>query len=97
MHLFDATQKNTDTPHGRDGYYIAEHGELSMYELGKAIGGALVAAGKIPDPETTIREKKQCYVVLRNNSSTCSLVDKYPYLYGSVALAGTHVARCSTL
>lgn len=53
MRIFDATQKNSDTPHGRDGFYFAEHGELSMYEFGKAIGEALVAAGKIPDPKPT--------------------------------------------
>ncbi|KZP22751.1 NAD(P)-binding protein [Athelia psychrophila] len=53
MHLFDATRKNAGTPHGRDGYYFAEHGELSMYEFGRAIGGALVASGKIPKPEPT--------------------------------------------
>ena len=51
--LFDAAQADDTTPHGRFGFYFAGNGELSMYDFSKAIGEALVAAGKITSPEPT--------------------------------------------
>ncbi|KAF7974800.1 hypothetical protein HWV62_11299 [Athelia sp. TMB] len=51
--LFDAAQADDTTPHGRFGFYFAENGELSMYDFSKAIGEALVSAGKITSPEPT--------------------------------------------
>ncbi|KAF7979145.1 hypothetical protein HWV62_43387 [Athelia sp. TMB] len=53
MKLFDAAWADDITPHGRFGFYFAGNGALSMYDFSKAIGEALVAAGKITSPEPT--------------------------------------------
>ncbi|KAF8894205.1 NAD-binding protein [Gymnopilus junonius] len=45
--LFDTIrEKKAGLGHGREGYYFAENGEHSIYELGKAIGEGLVALGR---------------------------------------------------
>ncbi|KAI0694390.1 NAD-P-binding protein [Cerioporus squamosus] len=52
--LFDAIRKNPDGPgHGWNGYYNGENGEYTWYQLGKAVGQALVELGIASDPEPT--------------------------------------------
>ncbi|KAJ7174949.1 NAD-binding protein [Mycena crocata] len=50
--LYDAIVADT-TGHGRNGFYFAESGEHSLYDVGKAIGEALVALGKSDSAEPT--------------------------------------------
>ena len=40
-------------PHGREGFYILENGEHSWYELGRALGKALVELGVSKSAEPT--------------------------------------------
>ncbi|TFK78737.1 NAD(P)-binding protein [Polyporus arcularius HHB13444] len=40
--------------HGREGYYLTENGEVTLYELCKAIGTALVAEGVATGAEPTV-------------------------------------------
>lgn len=57
--LFDAIRKDPTTGHGREGFYFGENGEHSLYEVGKAIGEALVALGKSDNPEPTTFSKEE--------------------------------------
>ncbi|KAJ3514591.1 hypothetical protein NLJ89_g2290 [Agrocybe chaxingu] len=50
--LYDSIKTNPKgTGHGREGFYIAENGEHTMYQIGKAIAEDLVARGKATNPE----------------------------------------------
>ncbi|KAF8656785.1 hypothetical protein AX16_002337 [Volvariella volvacea WC 439] len=50
--LFNSIRSNpAGTPHGREWYYFGENGEYTGYEISKAIGQALVDAGKLKDAE----------------------------------------------
>ena len=63
--LFDAIRKDPKVPgHGREGFYFGENGEHNMYEVGKAIGDALVALGKsaTPDPTPFTEEELEKYI-----------------------------------
>ncbi|KAJ7635018.1 NAD-binding protein [Roridomyces roridus] len=52
--LYDSIVSNpSGTGHGVDGYYFGASGEHSLYDVGKAIGEALVALGKSDNPEPT--------------------------------------------
>ena len=51
--LYDSIIANPATGHGREGIYFGVNGEHTLYDLGKAIGEALVAIGKADDPEPT--------------------------------------------
>ncbi|KAH9930926.1 NAD(P)-binding protein [Fomitopsis serialis] len=52
--LFDAISKNPQSVgHGWEGYYFVENGHVSRYEIGKAIGQALVDLGLAKDAEPT--------------------------------------------
>jgi len=53
--LYDAIVDGTNSAlaHGREGYYFAENGEHTYYDLTKAIGSALVKLGKATSPEPT--------------------------------------------
>ncbi|KAJ7315727.1 NAD(P)-binding protein [Mycena albidolilacea] len=44
--LYDKIISDADTGHGRNGFYFGASGEHSLYDVGKAIGKALVALGK---------------------------------------------------
>ncbi|KAJ7193548.1 NAD-binding protein [Mycena pura] len=44
--LYDAIISNPSVGHGREGYYFGASGEHSLYDVGKAIGEALVALGR---------------------------------------------------
>ena len=53
--LFDAALNDQQgLSHGREGYFFAENGEHSMYDLCKAFGEALVALGRAEDAEPTV-------------------------------------------
>ncbi|PFH53083.1 hypothetical protein AMATHDRAFT_84076 [Amanita thiersii Skay4041] len=52
--LYDAIAANPNAlAHGHDGIYIGENGEHTMYEVGKALGQAMVELGKATNPEPT--------------------------------------------
>ncbi|KAI0729696.1 hypothetical protein C8Q72DRAFT_296216 [Fomitopsis betulina] len=52
--LFDAVSADPErVGHGWEGYYFAENGYSSLYDINKAIGQALVELGIISDPEPT--------------------------------------------
>jgi hypothetical protein len=51
--LYDKIISDADTGHGRNGFYFGANGEHSLYDVGKAIGKALVALGKSQSDEPT--------------------------------------------
>ncbi|KAG6850631.1 hypothetical protein H0H93_010823 [Arthromyces matolae] len=52
--LYDSIKNNPDeTGHGREGFYFAENGVHNLYDVGKAIAGALFELGKGRGPEPT--------------------------------------------
>lgn len=57
-------EKPGDTPHGREGFFFGESDEHTFYEIGKAIGDALVAIGKSdnPEPSSLTKEEIQKYM-----------------------------------
>ncbi|KAF9460253.1 hypothetical protein BDZ94DRAFT_938450, partial [Collybia nuda] len=58
--LYDAIVANPDgVGHGREGIYFSENGEHTGYDVGKAIGQALVGAGKGENPEPTTFTKDE--------------------------------------
>ncbi|GLB41332.1 putative NAD-P-binding protein [Lyophyllum shimeji] len=57
--LYDAIRTNPATGHGREGYYFAENGEHTLYDVGKAIAEALVALGRGKSAEPTTFTKEE--------------------------------------
>lgn len=58
--LFDSIRKNPKgTGHGREGFYFGENGEHSLYEVGKALGQALVDLGRATEAEPTTFTKEE--------------------------------------
>ena len=57
-------EKPEDTPHGREGFFFGASDEHTFYEIGKAIGEALVAIGKSdnPEPSSFTKEEIQKYM-----------------------------------
>jgi len=57
-------EKPEDTPHGREGFFFGESDEHTFYEVGKAIGDALVAIGKSgnSEPSSLTKEEIQKYM-----------------------------------
>ncbi|KAH9929442.1 uncharacterized protein B0H18DRAFT_211549 [Fomitopsis serialis] len=54
VNLFDAIAKDPQSVgHGWEGYYFVENGEVAWYDVGKAIGQALVDLGITKDAEPT--------------------------------------------
>ena len=53
--LYDAIVEGTNPAlgHGREGYYFASNGEVSAYDIGKAIGSVLFKLEKVKSPEPT--------------------------------------------
>ncbi|KAJ7512926.1 hypothetical protein B0H11DRAFT_2182239 [Mycena galericulata] len=52
--LYDSLMDDDDdTGHGRNGFYFGASGEHSLYDVGKAIGEALVALGRSDNAEPT--------------------------------------------
>lgn len=52
--LFNAVlESHGRAGHGWEGYYLGENGYVSLYEIGRAIGEALVEMGLADDPEPT--------------------------------------------
>ncbi|KAF8149876.1 hypothetical protein B0H34DRAFT_678825 [Crassisporium funariophilum] len=62
--LYDSILSNPATGHGREGYYFGENGEHTLYDVGKAIGEAVVAIGKgkNPGPTTFTKEELDKYL-----------------------------------
>ncbi|KAK1224082.1 hypothetical protein PQX77_008412 [Marasmius sp. AFHP31] len=62
--LYDSITKNPEkTGHGREGFYFGASGEHRLYDVGKAIGEALVQFGiaKSPEPTTFTKEEIDRY------------------------------------
>jgi len=57
--LFNTILTDPNTPHGREGYYFGESDEHTLYEVGKAIGEALVELGKSDNPEPSSFTKEE--------------------------------------
>ena len=57
--LYNSIINNPATGHGREGFYFGENGEHNLYDVGKAIGEALVAVGKTDNPEPTTLTKEE--------------------------------------
>lgn len=57
--LYNSIISNPATGHGREGIYFGESGEHSLYDIGKAIGEALVALGKAKSPGPTTFTKEE--------------------------------------
>ncbi|KAJ7136659.1 NAD-binding protein [Mycena epipterygia] len=53
VNLYDAIVADSGAGHGRNGFYFGASGEHSLYDVGKAIGAALVALGKSESAEPT--------------------------------------------
>ncbi|KAJ7701214.1 hypothetical protein B0H17DRAFT_1046230 [Mycena rosella] len=53
VQLYDAIVADDTTGHGRRGFYFGASGEHSLYDVGKAVGAALVALGKSKSAEPT--------------------------------------------
>ncbi|KAG2003467.1 hypothetical protein CC2G_004069 [Coprinopsis cinerea AmutBmut pab1-1] len=52
--LFDAIQSNHPSAgHGREGFYFGENGQHTLYQIGRAIGDAMVALGLSNSSEPT--------------------------------------------
>ncbi|KAJ7104365.1 NAD-binding protein [Mycena belliarum] len=51
--LYDSIVADDATGHGRNGYYFGASGEHSLYDVGKAIGEAMVTLEKSSSPEPT--------------------------------------------
>src|SRR5579863_1963234 len=76
--LLDATLSDPNTPHGRDGYYIAENGEYRLYDLAKAYSQALYDLGKGKSPEPTpftADEAQKYFGVIGSSLFLCSFLD----------------------
>ena len=64
--LLDRLLQDPDqVAHGREGFYFAENGEHTLYEVSKAIGEGLVAIGKSSDakPSSFSKEEIDKYLV----------------------------------
>lgn len=61
--LFDATLSDTNTPHGREGYYYAENGEYKLHDVAKVYSQVLydLGMGKSPDPTPFTADEVQKY------------------------------------
>ncbi|KAI0064523.1 NAD(P)-binding protein [Artomyces pyxidatus] len=74
--LFDAARKDVRTPHGREGYYVAENGEFSVYEVANELAGVLywLGQGRSPEPEVLTDEERLQLKGPRLLSLTCRAV-----------------------
>ncbi|KAF8199610.1 hypothetical protein BJ912DRAFT_844564, partial [Pholiota molesta] len=64
LYLFNAALMNpTGTAHGHEGFYFAENGEHTLYQVGKAICEAMITVGECsePEPSTFTDEEIQQY------------------------------------
>ena len=68
-------QDPDQVPHGREGFYFAENGEHTFYEIAKAIGEGLLAIGISPDAEPSSFSKEE--------------IDKYLFVSDRMTLLST--------
>jgi hypothetical protein len=68
MLIFDYALEGKEIGHGVEGYYFGENGEHSLYDIGKAIGEAMVKLGlsKSAEPTTFTPEEEQKYFNVRS-------------------------------
>ncbi|KAI9439805.1 hypothetical protein H4582DRAFT_1549586 [Lactarius indigo] len=61
--ILDAALSNSNTPHGREGYYFGASDEYKLYDLAKAYSQALydLGKGKSPEPTPFTAEEAQKY------------------------------------
>jgi hypothetical protein len=57
--VFNSILSNPSTGHGREGYYFGENGENNFYDLGKAVGQALVESSICKSAEPTPYTKEE--------------------------------------
>lgn len=59
IYIFDVVSSNRSPGHGREGYYFAENGEHTLYDLAKQIGYILVKFNKssFRDPVTFTQDE----------------------------------------
>ena len=75
--LYNSIVSNPATAHGREGIYFAENGEHNFHDIGKAIGEALTAIGKLDNPEPTTLTKEEIEKYLGVSSLAESSFDAY--------------------
>jgi hypothetical protein len=75
--LYNSIVSNPATPHGREGIYFGENGEHNFYDIGKAIGEALTAIGKLDNPEPTMFTKEEIVKYFGVSSFAESRFDAY--------------------
>jgi hypothetical protein len=71
LYLFNAALMNpTGTAHGHEGFYFAENGEHTLYQVGKAICEAMITVGECsePEPSTFTDEEIQQYFHVSSRS-----------------------------
>lgn len=69
--LFNTALTNpTGTAHGREGFYFAENGEHTLYQIGKAICEAMITVGECsePEPSAFADEEIQRYFYVSNRA-----------------------------
>ena len=72
--LFNSIRTNSATGHGREGIYFGESGEHTLYEVGKAIGDALVALGKSDNSEPTTFTKEEITKYFKVSIGTVNII-----------------------
>ena len=98
--LYDSIVTNPGTTgHGREGFYFGVNGEHTLYDVGKAIGEALVAIGKIdnPEPTTLTKEELDKYPVSRYSSDDLNQrarLDVYDDDASAVVVFGNKFSCC---
>jgi hypothetical protein len=84
--IFKTAIAHPDSGHGREGYYFAENGEHSLYEVGKRIAETLVelGKGKSVDPTTYSDEELAKYFGVGVETSSIDFTTDITYLAGSL-------------
>ena len=75
--LYNSIVSNPATAHGREGIYFGENGEHNFHDVGKAIGEALTAIGKLDNPEPTTLTNEEIVKYLGVSNFAESRFDAY--------------------
>ena len=75
--LYNSIVSNPATAHGREGIYFGENGEHTFHDIGKAIGEALTAIGKLDNPEPTMLTEEEIVKYFGVSSFAESRLDAY--------------------
>jgi len=89
--------RNPSTGHGREGYYFAENGEYSQYEVAKAISEAMFEFGKgaALEPTTFTADELKHTPEVKTNSF--SYISKMIWLFFLSLLSEAHLLQCHEL